>query len=94
MGGYLAAAFLLLIMGLGGAIWAINRRNSQCVVNSDSSCSADAAVLSGLAQLEHLDGPEPVEALEQNRLPHASTYDITTAPPGDLNTTERPPTVS
>jgi hypothetical protein len=64
LGGYLAAAFLLLVMGLGGAIWAINRRQLRRSGLATPS-GPDPQAIAGLAHLEQIDLPDPASSLDQ-----------------------------
>jgi hypothetical protein len=68
LGGYLAAAFLLLVMGVGGAIWLVNRRAGTDGQGAGSR-SDDQTVLSGLAQLEQMDIRDPISELDKGPPP-------------------------
>jgi hypothetical protein len=67
LSGYLAAAFLLLILAIGGAIRLINRRG---VVAETKGLPNDGAILAGLAELEHVAPREWVEG--ENPRPDSS----------------------
>ena len=59
---FLAIAFVLVVMGTGGAVWAINRRNprGQCGDGPADQRAEDAA-RDGLARLEKQELPDPFQ---------------------------------
>jgi hypothetical protein len=59
---YLAAGFVLIIIGVGGAMWALNRRSAASAATTGESPAQ--ATLSELKELENLDVPNPVNELE------------------------------
>ena len=59
---YLAIAFVLLIISMGGAVWAINRRSSRGQPSDGPANErAEATAKAELAQLEKLDMPDPFQ---------------------------------
>jgi hypothetical protein len=67
---FLAAAFILLIVSVGGAIWVMNRKNQQQAGGLAASAEqSQVAAREGLAELEKLDIPDPIAALEHDRPP-------------------------
>lgn len=71
---YLAGAFILLVMSVGGAIWLINRRNlRQANVAAASAEESESAAREGLAELEKLDIPDPIASLEHDKPPSETT---------------------
>ena len=65
-GAFIAVAFVVLLMCVGGAIWALNRASAKrCQSASGASPAGDASAMAGLAQLEKLDIPDPWQSLKE-----------------------------
>jgi hypothetical protein len=67
MSSYLAGAFLILVVSLAGAIWAINHRHLR--PRPANTAVGVSTVLAELDQLEKLDLPDPATSPDQIRLP-------------------------
>jgi hypothetical protein len=63
---FLAAAFILLVVMVGGAIWVMNRRSSPPASLAATS-TMDATAREGLAELEKIEIPDPIAELDQER---------------------------
>jgi hypothetical protein len=71
---FLAAAFILLVVSVGGAIWVINRRNlRQSHAAATFTEESETAARDGLAELEKMDIPDPIAALEHDKPPNETT---------------------
>lgn len=74
MSTYLAVAFIVLVVSVGGAIWVINRRNMrQAGVSVAATEESDSAAREGLAELEKMQIPDPIAALERDPPPSERT---------------------
>lgn len=71
LSGYLAAAFLLLIMAVGGAIWMVNRRK----LSKTELAFDDVSIRSGLAELEKMDITDPIAELGKEHPAAESGFD-------------------
>lgn len=64
---FLATAFILLIVSIGGAIWIMNRRNVRLAdAIAASADQSNSAAREGLAELEKLEIPDPIAALDHD----------------------------
>jgi len=64
LSGYLAAAFILLVLSAAGAIWAMNRRAALPAFKiSESATGPNSSPIAGLAELEKIEIPDPISGL-------------------------------